>query len=378
MKYYDKSILEQRYILRILWMIPIYAIDCMIATWIPSMTEYVCLTSSLRLIYAHKHNTQLLQHQHSYIDPLRDCYEAYVLYSFVCLLEAYLRLESREDLNTRFKDLPPVKPLFPFNLFCSKPYVVDEHFFYKMETGVIQYMVLKPFLALIQLILTACEVYKGGLFDFTRGYAWILLFTNLSQTWALYCLVYVHLALHHVNELKPKRLLGKFLVIKAVVFFAFWQSCLFALLIVVNVIQDTDDMEADVRAAAIDDFILCVEMVFIAWIHRDVFTYLPYRKRLEPVRHAMKMGIDQSDEYKEMTPDELTRQASTERKNRGRKRDAMMDIVNVKDVVSDIQEHLLKGESSDEDDNDGDGADEKKDEGYVPPAPRSKSIEIDD
>ena len=141
-------------------MIPIYAVDCMIATWIPSMTDY--------------------------IDPLRDCYEAYVLYSFVSLLEAYLRLESREDLNTRFKDLPPVKPLFPFNLLCVKPYDVDEQFFYKMETGVIQYMVLKPFLALIQVILTACNAYKGGLFEFTRGYAWILLFTNLSQTWALY------------------------------------------------------------------------------------------------------------------------------------------------------------------------------------------------
>ena len=216
---------------------------------------------------------------------------------------------------------------------------------------------------------------RGGYISFFSFNVFIILALVLEHR---YCLVYVHLALHHVEELKPKRLLGKFLVIKAVVFFAFWQSCLFALLIFLDVIKDTDDMSADTRAAAIDDFILCIEMVFIAWIHRDVFTYLPYRKRLEPVRHAMKMGIDQSGEYKEMSEDELTRQASNERKNRGKKRDAMIDILNVKDVVSDIKEHLLDGNDSSDNDNDDEGEKKKEDKKeYVPP-PRTNSIEIDD
>ena len=100
-----------------------------------------------------------------------------------------------------------------------------------------------------------------------------------------------------------------------------------------------------------------------------------YRKHLEPVRHAMKMGLDQSGEYKEMSEDELTRQASMERRNRGKKRDAMMDIVNVKDVVSDIKEHLLNGNDSGDEEEDDGGDDDGT--AYKPP-PRTESIEIDD
>ena len=75
-----------------------------------------------------------------------------------------------------------------------------------------------------------------------------------------------------------------------------------------------------------------------------------------------------------MSEDELTRQASNERKNRGKKRDAMIDILNVKDVMSDIKEHLLDGnDSGDEDEK----KKEEDDKEYVPP-PRTNSIEIDD
>ena len=89
----------------------------------------------------------------------------------------------------------------------------------------------------------------------------------------------------------------------------------------------------------------------------------------------MKMGLDQSGEYKEMSEDELTRQASMERRNRGKKRDAMMDIVNVKDVVSDIKEHLLNGNDSGDEEEDDGGDDDGT--AYKPP-PRTESIEIDD
>ena len=60
---------------RILFMVPIYAVDSWVALWEPTLTEY--------------------------IDPIRDCYEAYVLYCFIALLQAYLGDE--EELLARLK-----------------------------------------------------------------------------------------------------------------------------------------------------------------------------------------------------------------------------------------------------------------------------------
>jgi len=325
---------EQKHVIRILWMIPIYAVDCAIATWKPNWSKYV--------------------------DPMRDCYEAYVLYCFVSLLVAYLRID-RSDLTRKFNG-HTIHHMFPFNWCSSKPLPVNRRFFRKMETGVIQYMILKPVLAIVQLVLTACDAYEEkGIFQFSRGYAWVLWLTNVSQTLALYSLVYIYHAIHHLPELQSKRLLGKFLCIKAVVFFAFWQAFAFSLLEYFNVIKDSNDMTASVRAAAIDDFILCLEMVVIAWAHRHVFSYLEYRAVVAPVAHALKTHsawrnasdpVDVSalpEQYRQMSEAEIEAAAEQERLQRMMKiskRTAMMDIVDVSDVTSDIREHLIPQQNS--------------------------------
>eukprot|EP00656_Telonema_subtile_P046420 TRINITY_DN52870_c0_g1_i1.p1 TRINITY_DN52870_c0_g1~~TRINITY_DN52870_c0_g1_i1.p1 ORF type:complete len:304 (+),score=66.04 TRINITY_DN52870_c0_g1_i1:54-965(+) len=231
---------EQKHIIRILWMIPIYAVDCAIATWEPDWSKYV--------------------------DPARDCYEAYVLYSFCMLLKAYLNTE-RSELSAKFGGAE-LHHLAPF--CCLKPLTVNRMFFRRCEQGIIQYMLIKPLLAIIQMSLTLADLYDGGMMDYKRGYTYILLFTNLSQTLALYCLVYLYHAIHECPEMLDKNLLSKFLCIKAVVFFAFWQSCLFSFLEYLKIIEDGNNMTADVKAAGMDDFILCIEMCIIAFLHRKV------------------------------------------------------------------------------------------------------------
>lgn len=306
----------------------------MIATWVPNLTKYV--------------------------DPLRDCYEAYVLYCFVALLEAYLKVE-RKKLDERFRG-KIVGHFFPF--CCLKPMSVGRSFFRTMETCVIQYMILKPVLAVVQLVLTICERYEGGVFDYSRGYTYVVLLTNVSQTTALYALIYIYHAIHNCPEMDGRHLLGKFLVIKAVVFFAFWQSCLFSLLVYLEVIKETSDMSADVRAASIDDFVLTLEMVVIAILHHRVFSYFEYRAIAEPAMHVLKtqggLGwrrvVEDADdvkeslplEYKDMTEEELEAAASLERRARkkGMKRNAMIDVVNVRDVTDDIRHHLLPRKAS--------------------------------
>ena len=65
-------------------------------------------------------------------------------------------------------------------------------------------------------------VYGDGEFRRSAVYPYCALVNNFTQMWALYCLVLMYHATH--EELRPIRPLSKFIVIKAVVFFSFWQG----------------------------------------------------------------------------------------------------------------------------------------------------------
>ena len=282
-----------------------------------------------------------------YIDPGRDCYEAYVLYCFLLLLEAYAKRVGGDDWISLFEGKRAHHP-FPVNRCFGESAAIDRTFFVAVERAVLQYMVLKPALAAVQLVLTACDAYDGGLFDFTRGYAWIVWITNASQTAALCGLVYLYHAVTERKELLERGLLGKFLCIKAVVFFAFWQALAFSLLVRVGVITDAGGVSADDRSAAIDDFVLCVEMVAIAIAHHRVFSYLEYRAVAAPAAHSLKARRVDEDAvlapYREMSDEALEAAAAEEaeaRREKTSKRVALLDSVDVSDVASDIRRHLL-------------------------------------
>ena len=64
------------------------------------------------------------------------------------------------------------------------------------------------------------KVYQEGKWDF--GYAWLYatIVNNLSQIWALYCLVLFYKTFK--TELKDSRPVAKFLCIKLVIFATWW------------------------------------------------------------------------------------------------------------------------------------------------------------
>jgi hypothetical protein len=72
-------------------------------------------------------------------------------------------------------------------------------------------------------ICRSCEFggkYEEGEFSGSNPWLYLIITTNISQIWALYCLVLFYKATK--EELQPIKPLGKFLCIKAVVFFSFW------------------------------------------------------------------------------------------------------------------------------------------------------------
>ena len=82
-----------------------------------------------------------------------------------------------------------------------------------------------------------CGLYTEGQIRLNNVYVYTTLVNNFSQLWALYCLVLMFMATK--EQLAPIRPLSKFIVVKAVVFFSFWQSVIIALLAWAGIIQSS-------------------------------------------------------------------------------------------------------------------------------------------
>ena len=79
---------------------------------------------------------------------------------------------------------------------------------------------------------------KSGKNEFSFGsiWMWTLFIDNIAQMWALYCLIIFYQALK--NELAEIEPLPKFLCVKAVVFFSFWQGLFLEFLVLLSIIKD--------------------------------------------------------------------------------------------------------------------------------------------
>ena len=264
----------QVYVVRILWMVPIYSIE----SWL-----------------AMRFHTQAI-----YIETLRDLYESYVLYSFTQFLIQVLGGE--EALILLLKDKSPTRGVHMWGLqWCCKPWLMGQPtrqiiitnndnnnitkriqwtspFFVKCKFGVLQYVLLKFILALATVILERLHLYKEGNFTFNAGYLYVCILTNASQCWALYCLIFFYYATK--NELAPIRPVGKFLAVKALVFFTWWQSVMIMMLqqmdMIPNYIHSNQTWSKEDVAKAIQDYLICVEMFVAAVVHSFVFPHTEY------------------------------------------------------------------------------------------------------
>ena len=344
----------QMYVVRILWMVPIYSIE-----------SWLCLRYKDYAIY---------------IETLRDCYESYVLYSF---LQFLIEVLGGEDaLILMLKDKSPTRGVHMWGLqWCVKPWLMGQPvrktyesmasngannragvaissgtstkaqgaasaaggqkplkrvhwtspFFVKCKFGVLQYVLLKFVCSIVVMILERNNIYKEGDFTPRGGYLYICILTNLSQCWALYCLIFFYYATK--NELGSIRPVGKFLSVKALVFFTWWQSVMISILYQMDLIPHyqegrifmgnawdgisgdddiSDDGESDASLAAaakavgnatmqllstaapggemttqeewsaedvakgMQDYLICIEMFLAAIVHIFVFPHTEY------------------------------------------------------------------------------------------------------
>eukprot|EP01102_Stenamoeba_stenopodia_P009243 TRINITY_DN2723_c0_g1_i1.p1 TRINITY_DN2723_c0_g1~~TRINITY_DN2723_c0_g1_i1.p1 ORF type:complete len:590 (+),score=132.71 TRINITY_DN2723_c0_g1_i1:191-1960(+) len=236
-------------IVRLLLMVPIYSID----SWL----------------------SLLMPDKQLYFDTIRDCYEAYVIYMFFVLLVRFL--EGEANLLRYLEERPSIPHPWPFSCFHFKP---GAKFLHQCKRAILQFVIVKPIDSLVAMILNTKGLYNQGSFEPGYGYLWIALVDNTSICVAMYYLILFYLATE--PELKRFRPVPKFLCVKAVVFFSFWQSVLIAALLYFNIIK-TEDM-----AGGLEDMILCIEMFLIALCHIYAFGHNTYRD--EEVSASLLLG----------------------------------------------------------------------------------------
>lgn len=277
--YYQPNI--QCYVVRILWMVPIYSIE-----------SWLCLRFHEVAIY---------------IETLRDCYESFVLYCFLQFLIEVLGGE--EALIMLLKDKSPTRGVHMWGFdWCIKPWImgqpisaVDEvtgqrtvkwtsPFFKNCKLGCLQYVLLKFLCSIFVMVLEKMNCYKEGDFSYTSGYLYICILTNTSQCWALYCLVFFYYATK--NELGPIRPVGKFLSVKALVFFTWWQSVGIAFLHQMNLIPAYVDggWSSEDVAKGLQAYLICIEMFVAAIVHTFVFPHTDYMRPLATVKSPIGMS----------------------------------------------------------------------------------------
>ena len=242
---------RQRYVVRILAMIPIYSVE-----------------SYLALCYRHRSAQTSLC-----IETLRESYEAFAVYSFLYFLLALIG--SEKDLNSLLKSRP------------TTPLVVT-------KIGVLQYVAVKVFLAIFLFVLISLDLISDSDDGFSGIRLVINILSSVSQVIALGSLGSFYWELQ--EHLAPWRPLAKFALVKSVVF-ATWFQALIVTYLAHNTsllikLKGHSPWTQNEFAHGIQDYSICVEMLVASVASTFVFPANEFRATVPGSRDS---SLEQND-----------------------------------------------------------------------------------
>ncbi|KAG0161033.1 hypothetical protein PDIDSM_8566 [Penicillium digitatum] len=219
-----------------------------------------------------------------FLDPVRDIYEAFTIYTFFQLLINFLGGERAVIIMAHGR--PPISHAWPMNHFLPKVDISDPHTFLAVKRGILQYTWLKPILALASIIMKANDTYEEGFIGLGSGYLWTGIIYNVSVTISLYSLAMFWVCLH--DDLMPFRPIPKFLCVKLIIFASYWQGFFLSILQWLRALGNVAGYTPDNLAAAIQDSLLCFEMPIFAMAHWYAFSWHDYA---DPTISAARMPV---------------------------------------------------------------------------------------
>ncbi|KAL4387631.1 hypothetical protein GQ457_09G002070 [Hibiscus cannabinus] len=253
---------EQKAILIIILMAPIYAVD--------SFVGLLDVRGSKAFFM--------------FLESIKECYEALVIAKFLSLMYSYLNISISKNIVPDEIKGREIHHSFPMTLFQPRTAKLNHRTLKLLKNWTWQFVAIRPVCSILMITLQLLKIYPSWLsWTFT-------IILNVSVSLALYSLV----VFYHVfaNELAPHKPLAKFLCIKGVVFFCFWQGVALDMLVEMGVIRSHHYwLDVEHIQEALQNTLVCLEMVVFSFVQQYAYSAAPYSGKTED-----KMKPDKKNE----------------------------------------------------------------------------------
>lgn len=243
---------QQRLMIRIQLILPLFALSC-----------YSMLVAPTSVVVKY------------IIEPAREIYEAFVIYTFFSLLIDMLG--GAKSIVIMTSGRPPV-PLPGVLGRCLPPLdISDPTTFLAIKRGIQQYVWLKPFVCFGVLFLELMGWYDVNNLGPGSLYLWFTIFYNFSVSLSLFCLAIFWKILW--TDLKPFNPIGMFLCVKLIIFASYWQGIILSILNFAGLLPghgQRGENGAPNLGVFIQNALLCIELIGFAIGHWFAFSHKPF------------------------------------------------------------------------------------------------------
>lgn len=245
--FYWKNPKEQKAIIIIILMAPLYAID--------SFVGLLDIQGSKTFFMV--------------LDSVKECYEALVIAKFMALMYSYLNISISKNIVPDEIKGRVIHHSFPVSLFLPRTIRLEHHTLKLLKYWTWQFVVIRPVCSILMIALQLLGLYSNWIsWTFT-------IILNISVSMALYALV----IFYHVfaKELAPHKPLAKFMCIKGIVFFCFWQGVALDVLAAIGVIKSHHFwLDVEHIQEAIQNVLVILQMVVFSVIQQYAYHVAPY------------------------------------------------------------------------------------------------------
>ncbi|KAI1503943.1 organic solute transporter Ostalpha-domain-containing protein [Biscogniauxia marginata] len=249
---------EQKHIIRILFMVPVYSTSAFLCIW----------------YYWHA----------VYFQVLSDCYEAFAIASFYALMCHYVA-PNLHDQKEFFRTMHPIKPwVWPVNWFAKccggerGPWRTPQSgltWFNIIWIGIYHYCFIRVAMTITAVVTQYYERYCESSNSPVFAHIWVIAIVCIAVSIAMYCLIQFYVQMKEpLAEHSP---FLKVLAIKLVIFLSFWQTMAISVgTSTLHIVNPSAILAYPDLKVGIPSLLLCIEMAIFSILHLWAFSYRPY------------------------------------------------------------------------------------------------------